>query len=186
MNENFPRGCYMNLEELKSRNPSIHCPLQVKGRDDDTDKVWIWAEDFRLVSKNKCLTKTQINNEVWAYSNDTFLYLNCKAVKLQSGYTRVLTNGRFLAFYENWVSLAMGLPGGFIVGAIVAGTVTKPTGRYLQVIDLKTSMRYLVDSSYIEKTLKDFPALHEKFSKEGRPNDSDVHIGYLQEVNEAQ
>lgn len=182
--EVYPKGCYMSLDELKVKHPSIVCTLLVKSVFDDSDKVWIWAEDYHLVSKNKCLTAGEVQNKVFAYSNDTALYISLKAVKLYSGYSRVLTKGRYLAFYVNTPSPGIGSMFGFVGAAIEASMRANDSKKSLHVVDLNDGTRYVVDSSYIEKQLKSLPALHENFLTESNPNNYNTQIRYLQELNE--
>ncbi|UJH68085.1 DUF6563 family protein [Allomuricauda sp. SCSIO 65647] len=87
----------MTLEEVLEKNPSLDADLIVEKRTLGEIKM-SGGNDYRLVSKNKSVSRKDIKKKITAYSNGDTLYLNCHKMKVQSWYSPVLKKGRFLFF----------------------------------------------------------------------------------------
>lgn len=182
----FPKGLYMTLDEIKKRTPSLQCKVIVEEQSQDA-KVWMETNDYRLLPEGKCVSQHKLKRKVWAYSDGEHLYVNCRTIKLQLWYAKVLTTGRFLVFYENRVSQNIkdaAVLGGLIGAHIAINSTQKPIDRYLQVIDLKESMRYFVDSACVKKALTEHPELLQNFETELDKNNHKTLLAYLQMVND--
>lgn len=193
--KHYPRGCYMSFAEIKNKMPGIGCNLKIEKRGEDA-KLWLGGNDFKMVPADKCISKAKIQNQVWAYSNDTVLFVNCRLLNIQSrdepatnSYSQVLTYGRYLAFYSYYLSQEVkiaGALGGAVGTAIAAGNSKEPLKKELHVIDMQTAKLFWVDSAFIAKTLEGLPELYGKFTqKEMFANDAEVQLNYLKLVNNA-
>jgi hypothetical protein len=182
----FPKGLYMSLDEVKKRTPSLKCSVIVEEQSEEV-KVWMETNDYKLLPEGKCISQHKLKKKVWAYSDGEQLYINCRIVKLQSWYAKILTAGRFLAFYENRVSQNIkdaAVLGGLIGAHVAINSTQKPIDRYLQVIDLKESMRYFVDSVFVKRALAEHLELLQKFETEVDKNSHKTLLAYLQMIND--
>lgn len=153
---NYPQGIYMSLEEIVSKTPSVKDSAQIvklKGCPNDRN-------DYVLKSDDK-KTKKLLKKKAWAYSDGDTLYLNGSAFKVQKGYTKLISNGRYLLFHAAMTKqraafyataqvvsgVAIGLLTGFIV-------YQHPTGkRYHYAYDTETNELHTITLDFLDKEL---------------------------------
>lgn len=201
--EKFPAGCYMSFEELKEHKPSVASRIKIYHeftvyKDSDT-----FSLGYQLVPlKNSIVSRSDLKKSVFAYSNDTDLYINCRLVGLKPNvdnfsneYVKVITNGRFLCFFYNerqeyneiYAPAVLAL---FItVAQVIDAATAKRKGDYIIyepffVIDMEQAKRYRVDSAYLEKVLVDYPEIQDKFKSEPYKNDIVTQLSYFNRMNE--
>lgn len=188
-NNKFSSGVYMSFEELKSRKPTNHCHLVIEGRS-EKNQFWWGGSDYKLTSPDKCISKGDINRQAWAYADDSDMYINCKKMQLeQYAYARVISSGRFLVFSNKTLkeSIAQAVFwGGVVAGAIAQSSTNQPFDITLYSVDTRSARLFMVDSAYLERTLKDYPAIYSEFRKEFDKNDVKFHLKYLQMANNAE
>lgn len=184
--DKFSTGVYMSFDELKSGKPTNHCRLVVEGRSEDT-QFWWGGSDYKLTSPDKCISKGDITREAWAYADDSAMYINCKKMQLeQYAYARIISSGRFLVFsnktLKEFIAANM-FWGGIVAGAIAKGSTDQPFDLTLYSVDTRSAKLFMVDSAYLERTLKEYPLIYTEFRKESDKNDVKVHLKYLQMAN---
>jgi hypothetical protein len=188
----YPHGCYMSFSELQSKEPSLKCKLRVSERKIGL-KVILAGNDFTLSPDEKCISRGRIENDMWAYSDMSGLYINCNQLKIekQLGYSRAISYGRYLAFNKNGVRGIFNIPTANVplpvelpplVPAALGITGSEDQiKKYLFVIDMNTGKLFWVDSAYLSENLKDYPTLYASFQKERfidkRP---DLQLKYIQ------
>lgn len=184
-NQYFPQGCYMSFAEMRNRTPSLHCTLQVEERDPDA-KTLLGGNDFQISGGGKCISKKEIKDEMWAYSDGAKMYVNCKRFRHRDAYALALTCGRFIAFYENGTESGMNAAGaGGVIGYGLAETFGKGAiDRALNLIDLKTSKLFLLDRPFLTHTLDSFPDLQEKYQKEPGNDRDSIMLRYVKLIDE--
>lgn len=184
----FPKGCYMNLDELKSKSPGNTCNLQVEKRTTSDIKM-VGGNDYKLISPDKSVSKKVIKGEILAYSTGDTLYLNCARFKLQSWYTKIICDGRYFVFWagipmENsmrdddmHLEYMLGAIGGGIAGA------SNATKRFLYALDIDSNKLYFVNDDFVRDLLTEYPELLEQFNKWASKSDFNSQIYYLNFIN---
>ena len=93
----FPKGVYMNYNELMARKPSKDCDIMVAKRT-ITDIKFSGGAAYFIYAPKKCLKRKIIKNDVFAYSSGDSLYINGKLITGKGGYALVTEFGRFMLF----------------------------------------------------------------------------------------
>lgn len=154
--ENYPQGIYMSLEEIVSKTPSVKDSAQIiklKGCPNDRNDYVLKSEDKK--------TKKLLKKKAWAYSNGDTLYLNGSAFKVQKGYTKLISSGRYILFNAAMTKqraalyataqvvsgVAIGLLTGFMVFQHPAGK------RYHYAYDTETKELHTITLDFLEKEL---------------------------------
>lgn len=186
----YPKGAYMNIDEIRSKSPSKALDLKVVRRTPGDIKM-AGGNDYKLDADDKNIQKKTLRKELWAYSDGDTLYINCLQYKLQPWYAAVISNGQYLVFkggipadnkmYKSEMAVtavAFGAIGGAIAGAKLAMM------RFLYALDLKTNTVTMVVPETLKALLADHPELLEQYNQEQTPDDETVLIKYLTLLNQ--
>lgn len=188
----YPKGCYMSFEEVKSKSPSENYQLTIEKRTKSEIKM-NGGNDYQLVSTDKSVKRKVLKKEIFAYSDGDTLYINCLKYLLQSWYSQVISDGRYLVFIAGipmlkdmqskalqqdvQMSVMFGAVGGAFAGAELA------MRRYLYIVDKELNVVKLVNQEVVKEVLKDSPHLLEQYNLESKPNETDIQVKYLKLVN---
>jgi hypothetical protein len=177
----YPAGCYMTIEELKTKTPSKHCRLQV-GEKQAGAFLGFGANDYVLTSTDKCFSKKEIRSDMFAYSDGTHLYLNGGKQDLQGAYVGVIARGNnFFAF--NGTRTTQEAVGALLMGG-EATTGTEAKGRYLYVMDVKTGKSFYATPEYMDKILESYPALKKQYDAEINKGADETMLKYINLSNQ--
>jgi hypothetical protein len=130
----YPKGCYMNFDELKSKSPSQDFELEIVERTNG-DIQMNGGNDYKLISPDKSIKKKILLTEIWAISDGENLYINCLHQKCQKWYALVESEDEYLIFragVSNSEAVSASVMGGALGGAMAA------TIRHTYSLDLET------------------------------------------------
>ncbi|MGV8093510.1 MAG: DUF6563 family protein [Mangrovibacterium sp.] len=187
----YPKGAYMNIDEIKSKSPSKALDLKVIRRTPGDIKM-AGGNDYKLDTDDKTIQGKTLRKELWAYSDGDTLYLNCLQYKLQLWYAAVISSGRYLVFkggipadnkmYKSEMqvtAVAFGAIGGAIAEAKLAMM------RFLYALDLEINTVKMIVPETLKSLLADRPELLEQYKQEQTPEDETVLIKYLTLLNQS-
>lgn len=184
----FPKGCYMNYEELISMTPSKNYELTIERRTNSDIKM-NGGNDYKLVSPDKSIKRKVLKKEILAYSDGDSLFINCLPYKLQTWYAKIISDGQFFVFIagipmdktmqskEMQAGLAFGAVGGAMAGASLA------MKRYLYVLEKETNEIKMIDSEVMINLLSEYPNLLEKYNLDDKRMEVPTQIEYLKLIN---
>src|SRR5690606_22909075 len=86
--DNYPQGLYMNLQEVLDKKPSVDHKVELEQRSPGKIKM-NGGNDYQLNSEDKSVKRSFLFKEVYAYSENSDLYLNCFNFELQGWYAKV-------------------------------------------------------------------------------------------------
>ncbi|GAB3175047.1 hypothetical protein GCM10027291_34440 [Telluribacter humicola] len=189
----YPAGAYMSFEEIKQKSPSVSVELEVERRTNGDIKM-NGGNDYRLSKSDNSIPKKSLKKDYYGYSDGDSLYINCIHYKIQSWYTPVLSDGKFLvikggismvpkiqkAQLNNQVQLGhmFGAVGGAIQGAKLAML------RFIYIIDKESNQITPVSSHLLKELLSSSTDLLGQYEAEKEHNDQEVFIKYLKLLNE--
>ncbi len=189
----LPPGIYMNLQELKARNPAKKAILQVKLRSGG-GMAFRGGSDYRISDPSDSLSKKFLNREVFAYVSNDSLFLNCERQELGPWYSLVLIRGEYLVFStaiapDGAMGAAVmgGLLGGAVGGAIAGAAAGKadPADRQHFILSLSTGNSRTLTKEYLIARFKDRgkSELLEKFNAEPDPDWDFILLRYAELLN---
>jgi len=94
----YPRGTYMDIEELKNKTPSRPFYNYQIFKRTSGEILMNGGNDYRIESKNDSITKKIIRKDVFAISTGDSLYINGLNYKLQNWYCLARQDGDYLYF----------------------------------------------------------------------------------------
>jgi len=186
--EHFPKGCYMNWEEIISKSPVNSKNLIIEKRT-TSDKFMVGRNDYKLISPDKSVSKKIIKSELLAYSDGDTLYLNCAKYKLQSWFTKIICDGKYFVFWagmpndkslinnETALSYLFGAVGG------ISAAVSNANTRILYAVDSENDKLFIVNDDLIRDLLKEYPKILGQFNKWAAKSDFYSQIYYLNYIN---
>lgn len=184
----YPAGCYMSFDEILDKSPQENHDLIVERRSNGDIKM-NGGNDYKLVSEDKSIKRKTLKKEIHAFSLGDTLYLNCLPLKLQTWYTKVLSDGKYFVFIagipmdrtmytsEMQAGYAFGALGGAIAGASIA------MQRFLYILDKETKQLSMIDPDVLKSLLADEPDLLQEFKNEGKEPEIGTMVDYLNELN---
>ena len=185
----FPPGGYRNFEDLRNHQPSVHAVFQAVARTTDDLKM-MGGNDYYIKSESEGITKDLIQKDLYAVSTSDTLYLNTSVHMLPAGYSKSLTEGRFLAFRSGFrdkkkgrvmsAAMAMGL-----TGALIASLSKAKSGieRFLLAMDVSTGKLTLLDRNFLLSILKPYPDLEYQYALEQEQSNEKTLLKYVQMVD---
>lgn len=180
----LPAGLYMGMNEIKASNPSLHCRITVKRRNNYDYENGVGGNIMLFADDDNCIGKHKLKMDAWLYSTGVRCYINLEKLKLQPFYSPVITMGRFLAFYKNETSKAVENANNW--GGSIGSEIAMATGhdyKKLFVIDTQTAMLYPVTDENMNKILTEFPELQKKYNTEQKES-NELWAKYLQMAND--
>ncbi len=128
------------------------------------DLKMMGGNDYYITCVSEDLGKMYIAKDIYAISADDTLYLNTAVYKLPSGYSKVLSAGKYFLFRTGFrdgkkgrmVGSAMAFGA---IGAAIASLSPAKSGtqRVLCVLDAATEKIFLLERNYLLSILKDYP-----------------------------
>lgn len=170
----YPEGVYMSRKELVNKKPSNRLELQIELSGD--------GFSYKVKRVDKELKRKVIRKKIWAISTGEDLYLNGYHIDFDYGlYFKTEHEGKYL-LYQGGVTAGDGAViafGGGIAAAAAAGAA-----RWLYAWNPKTDDNYKINSTALEKWLKETPELLKLYKREPHYRDMDVLIEYASLRNE--
>lgn len=94
----FPRGIYTSYQSLRDGKPDRQDTLRIIPRK-ESEILWLGGNDYRLESDKKQFNGKHIYKYALAYVHNDSVFLNGRALNLESAFCLALTKGTYLAFY---------------------------------------------------------------------------------------
>ena len=185
---NYPQGCYMSLEEVNNKTPSMDFRLNWEKRTQGDIKMW-GGNDYELTSDDNSIKKRTIKKEIFAYSDGEYMFINGFKFELNKGYAMVESIGKFLVFKAGISNdraqqeMQMGWMFGGIVGGIQGAYLA--TLRFPYIVDMESGKLTWVNEETLTSLLADYEDLLSEFRAEDNKK-CDVIIKYLNLLNERQ
>lgn len=177
----YPAGCYMSLEELKTKAPSKHCKLDVAEKQSGVF-IGFEANDYTLLSNDKCFSKKEIRSDMFAYCDGTTLYLNGSKQNLQGAYVSVINRGpNYLAF--TGTRTTQEAIGAMLMGS-AATTGTEAKGRYLYVLNMITGKALYATAENLDEMLAPWPELKKQYDSEAAKESDETMLKYISLCNQ--
>lgn len=186
--EFYPKGSYMSFEELKAKTPSENFDLTIERRTKSDIKM-NGGNDYKLISVDKSIKGKVLKREILAYSDGDSIFINALPYKLQSWYTKIISDGKYFVFTagipmektmqtkEMQLGMAFGGIGGAIAGASLA------MKRFLYILDKETNKVIMIDTEVMTKLLTEYPELLDQYNSESEKNEIPTRIEYLKILN---
>lgn len=130
----YPKGCYMSLEEIQLKKPSENFNLEMVERTKGEIRM-NGGNDYKLVSPDKSIKRKILKKEIWAFSDGENFFINCLHHKCQTWYAIVESEGNELIFHggvSGSEAASAAVMGGAIGGAAIA------TKRYKYSLDINS------------------------------------------------
>ncbi len=189
----FPKGTYMNCEELINRHPSSLDTFEIRKRSNG-DIAMMGGNDFSVSSKSKKISKKKIKKEIFAVSTGDSLFLNCFPLGLQTKYTLAQLDGNFLIFNAGTpsdtnsdillVSVAMGSLMGGVMGGVMRhaiGDAAPASKRYPYIMYLNGCRTAMLTRENFTYLLHPYTELYTRFMREKGKDSTEVLIRYYKE-----
>ena len=93
----YQKGIYLSFEEIIQNKPSANYNVELEKRTEGEIKM-NGGNDYQLNALDKSTNRSDLKKVVEAYSDGENLYLNCKKLKLQNWYAKVLSDKKYLVF----------------------------------------------------------------------------------------
>ncbi len=186
--EFYPKGSYMSFEELKAKTPSENFDLTIERRSKSDIKM-NGGNDYKLISADKSIKGKVLKKEIFAYSTGDSLFINALPYKLQTWYSKIISDGKYFVFTagipmdktmqtkEMQAGMAFGAIGGGIAGASLA------MKRFLYLLDKETNKVIMIDTDVMTDLLTEYPELLNKYNLESAKDEIPTQIEYLKILN---
>lgn len=191
----YPKGVYMSFEELQAKTPSQPLELTVTKRTKGNIKM-NGGNDYLLTTSSKDIKTSFIKKEIFAYSTGDSLYLNGRPLKVQTWYSKVVREGKYLIFVgglsdrtdEMKAEMNNTIVAGALFGAIGGGLagMTLAQLRYVYALNTQNGEVLAINRSNMEeRLLNSWQELYMLFIIEPEIN-NDVLVKYMGLINEAE
>ena len=186
--EFYPKGSYMSFEELKAKTPSENFDLTIERRTKSDIKM-NGGNDYKLITADKSIKRKVLKREIVAYSTGDSLFINGLPYKLQTWYSKIISDGKYFVFTagipmdktmqtkEMQAGMAFGAIGGGIAGASLA------MKRFLYILEKETNKVIMIDTEVMTELLTEYPELLDKYNLEGEKIEIPTQIEYLKILN---
>jgi hypothetical protein len=186
--EFYPKGSYLSFEELKAKTPSENFDLTIERRTKSDIKM-NGGNDYKLISADKSIKRKVLKREIVAYSTGDSLFINGLPYKLQTWYSKIISDGKYFVFTagipmdktmhtkEMKLGMAFGAIGGGIAGASLA------MKRFLYILEKETNKIIMIDTEVMTELLTEYPELLDKYNLEGEKIEIPTQIEYLKILN---
>lgn len=186
--EFYPKGSYLSFEELKAKTPSENFDLTIERRTKSDIKM-NGGNDYKLISADKSIKRKVLKREIVAYSTGDSLFINGLPYKLQTWYSKIISDGKYFVFTagipmdktmhtkEMKLGMAFGAIGGGIAGASLA------MKRFLYILEKETNKVIMIDTEVMTELLTEYPELLDKYNLEGEKIEIPTQIEYLKILN---
>lgn len=190
--QNYPKGVYMTIEEIKSKTPSQKGEFTVVKRTNGDIKM-NGGNDYKIETTDPKTKKSFIKKEIFAYSDGDSLFLNAYRVGVQVWYAKVEHDGRYMIFKAGISNKSEAMKAenrqraitSVMFGAIGAlSTMSLALQRYLYIFDTESGETIAIDANAIERLLTTNQALLDSFNNEVDRESETVHIKYLNLLND--
>ncbi len=168
--QGYPQGVYMSWEEILTQKPSQQLDLQVVKRSNGDIKM-NGGNDYKLTTEDKNIKRSFLTKEMWAYSAGDTLFLNGRQFKVQTWYTNVISDGRYMIFRAGMSNIKninkkqrseaaiMGAMFGALGGAAAGAQMAML--RFLYVLDKENGEVIAIDDETLKNLLTVSPSLQD-------------------------
>jgi hypothetical protein len=188
----YQKGIYLSFEEIIQNKPSANYNVEIEKRTEGEIKM-NGGNDYQLNALDKSTNRSDLKKVVDAYSDGENLYLNCKKLKLQSWYCKVLSDKKYFVFsgalpnvlkdFDMEISelpTMFGAIGGALNGMKLALL------RFPFILEKSTQKITLVSSKNINTVFANDKELLEKYNQDMEKNKMETILKFLVEWNEKQ
>jgi len=192
--ETYPKGIYMNFQEVKEKKPSGNYAVELEKRSKGKIKM-NGGNDYQLNPVNKNVKKKVLKRQVYAYSDGNDLFLNSLKYELQFWYSKVEGEN------DNYFGFNAGIPMNtkrygmessdlsYMFGGIIAGfsAAKRALIRLPYVMDKNTQEVILVSEKNIRELMSESTDLIAEYEKEAEKDNVETITKYLLKwINEKQ
>lgn len=184
--ETYPKGLYMNLDEVLEKSPSENFNIELEKRSKGKIKM-VGGNDYQLNPIDKNVKKKFLRKDVYAYSDGTNLYINSFIHELFLWYSKVeADSNQYILFKaaipqkpEDYGIESSNFPNMFggIIGGISAAK--RALIRLPYILDKENNKVILVSESNVRDFIGNSPELLSEFENEPDKNNSEVIFEYL-------
>ncbi len=176
----YPKGCYMNIKELRSKKPSqfFEAELKIKYIDGSDTPT------YRLKKKDSTVKKKFFRNKVFAYCDGDDIFLNGRHLWIKVDYCKVINRGgKYLMVYGGakriYLTLAALTTG--MIGSCIMGSKID----HLYYFNTTNQRMKPLRRKSMCKFLKKYPNLLLKYKTEKKVDQKNAYVmrWYIDEVN---
>ena len=184
--ESYPKGIYMNFQELVDKKPSESYPVELEKRSKGKIKM-NGGNDYQLNPVNKNVKKKILKRDVYAYSDGTDLFLNSFKHELQFWYSKVEGENNNYYVFNAGIPMNMKRYGmessdiSYMFGGIIAGfsAAKRALIRLPYVMDKNTQDVILVSEKNIRELMGEKTDLIAEYEKETEKDSFETLNNYL-------
>lgn len=173
----------MSLEELLAKSPSQQYNLILLEKNISKKQFKGIVNNYMFASPDKSVKKNVINKKIFAVVQNGDTYVNCKKLKLNIGYEKILDIGKY------WILEAASPQGDIetvgVISALYAGVPgVLATGafagrkRYIYLFDPQKNVTLMITRKKMDEILKE-EALLAKYEAESDPRDIQTILKYV-------
>lgn len=183
--ENYPKGLYMNIQEVFDKKPSEDYNVELEKRSSGKIKM-NGGNDYQINSEDKAVKRSFLLKDVYAYSEGSELYLNCFKYELQYWYTKIEGENNKYFFFRAGIPMnpqrhglkSSELSNMFgVFGAF--GAAKRAMIRLPYLLDKASQDVVLVSDKNIRDYIGSSKYLIDEYENEQDKNDVDVISNYL-------
>lgn len=184
--ESYPKGIYMNFQEVIDKKPSENYPVELEKRSKGKIKM-NGGNDYQLNPINKHPKKKILKREVYAYSNGANLFLNSFNHELQFWYSKV--DGENDDYFVFNAGIPMNMKRyevesseiSYMFGGIIAGfsAAKRALIRLPYIMNKNTKEVILVSEKNIRKLISESTDLIKEYEKEAEKDNVETLKKYI-------
>ena len=146
--------------------------------------------------KSDSLNRYYFRTKVFAYVNDTAVFINGEKIERFLGFSRCYTDGNFLVFHSPNANVN-GVGEATVIGAVLGGVVGAVVGAAIDaeknepypywglfVYSVRTGNVRNMTEEYLYARLQDYPKLRREHSKGNYAEDEESLIRFMQLIND--
>ena len=184
--ETYPKGVYMNFQEVMSKNPSKKYNVELEKRSQGKIKM-NGGNDYQLNPVNNNVKKKKLKREVYAYSNGTDLFLNSFKKGLQFWYSKVEGENDKYFLFNAGIPMDMKKYGmessdiSYLFGGIIGGfsAAKRALIRLPYLMNKNSEEVILVSEKNIQELMSESKELISEYEKEAEKNSVEIMNKYL-------
>jgi hypothetical protein len=160
------RGIYANIDELLSGNSTDQSEFSIHHKD----------EFFYLIHK----TTGKMDKKAFGFCDGRYLYINRKNYSHNRLYAKVLTEGRYLAWIDHYVSNSE-----VVIGSTLGNSTynSMASGFDLVVLDTQTGIISIMNKGSLGNLLRQAPVIYEEYKQTNIANNVAKQINFIKRLN---
>lgn len=188
---NYNKGFYLSLTDLSSDLPNLNPEVEVEKRSESKIKM-VGGNDYQFNPINKDIKKSYIRKKALFYSDGTNLYINSGKFKIQTWYSKVISDNNYMIF-KGGIPL-MGNSYGYKQNELTKGSFVGFGGaftglklallRFPYVYNKSNEKVDLITDKNIREFISSKKELLDQYEKEANKDDLDMILNYLIKWNQ--